>query len=214
MKAPNMFYGRGLISFLLTVFRIVFFLSVFATSILLITNMVSMFTNVPLSPPNFPVLFSLTNEGVFNSSSVIEESSFVFNEGMGYVSIVNPSKGMVVFRVILTMLGAVCMLVSLRQTILILEAVKEARFLIIKNALRLRWIALLGIAMFFFDKLSTLVSYAYFSDKLELSGVAFKKFNYFILLNIEFIFYCLFLLVIAEAFRVGAQLQEETKLTI
>lgn len=214
MKIQNLFYGKSLISFLLAIFRIVFFLFTFGTAIFVIISVISMFTNVPISPPDFPVLFSLTNEGVFNSPSAMEESNFILRRGMGYVSIANPSKGMVVFNTILVLMVTVCMLVSIRQTILILEAVKKGSFLIIENAIRLRWIALLGMAMYLFDKLNMLVSYSYFSDKLELSGVEFEGFNYFTLLNIEFIFYSLFLLVIAEAFRVGAQLQEETKLTI
>lgn len=213
MKALNILYGKRLINFLLNILRILFFLYAFSAILMLIFGFFGLVTDFDMTPPEFPVLFSVINEGSFNDLGG-QASNFKLHGGLGYIGMENPPNGIVIFTNIIWLLVMIGMLISMKQTIFILEAAKKGDFLINENAIRLRWIALIGIALFLLEKTYSIFTYVYFSDRLELSGVSFESFNTFAFMNTEFIFYSLFLLVIAEAFRVGSQLKEETELTI
>ena len=95
-----------------------------------------------------------------------------------------------------------------------LKAAKKGGFLIIENAIRLRKIALLGIVMYFFESLATFVASNYLSDKLQFEGLEFTSINSYLFFDIQTVIYSLFLLVISEAFRMGALLKQEVDLTI
>ena len=96
----------------------------------------------------------------------------------------------------------------------ILKTVITKSFLLIENAVRLRWIALFGVAIFFIDKITGSISTAYLNNYIELPGVKFEIINMLTFINVESVFHSLFLLVIAEIFRLGAKLKEEHDLTI
>ena len=95
-----------------------------------------------------------------------------------------------------------------------LEAAQTGNFLVTKNAIRMRHMALLFIFVFFIDKLSLLISSSFLTDKLDFPGVHFMSVNYYSFARWEYVFFYLFLLVVAEAFRIGAQLKQENDLTI
>lgn len=112
------------------------------------------------------------------------------------------------------LLNYICVLLIIYLIIKMLKNAREGSFLITKNAIRLRYIALLNIALILIDKLFILISSAYFSDKLEFPGLEFSTINGYSFSYWKYIFLFLFLLIIAEAFRLGAQLKEENDLTI
>ena len=95
-----------------------------------------------------------------------------------------------------------------------LKNAQEGTFLVAKNAIRLRYIALLNIALLLIDKILIVVSSSYLNDKLEFSGIEFSNINWYFFSSWKYIFLYLFLIIIAEAFRLGAQLKEENDLTI
>lgn len=100
---------------------------------------------------------------------------------------------------------------------LIIKMLKNAQdgtFLSSKNAIRLRYIALLNIFLLLYNKIYFFVTTSYLIDKLEFSGLEFRDLNWGSFNGWKFIFLYLFLLIIAEAFRLGAQLKEENDLTI
>ncbi|WP_089894960.1 DUF2975 domain-containing protein [Kriegella aquimaris] len=201
------------INFLANLFRIGFFLLAFSLFIWVIYNIFIFFTDSPTIHMDFPVMFSLTEQGLWNNPDTSELSKF-YMQSMGMIRAENLPKGFLALYSIITLFANLCILLSMRQVLLILESAKTGAFLIVENAIRLRWIALLGIAIFLLERTGLLISAYFFSDKLQVSGLEFTSVNFFSFFYFETIFYALFLLVIAEAFRIGAELKKEADLTI
>ncbi|MBM1106410.1 DUF2975 domain-containing protein [Aurantibacter crassamenti] len=214
MNSSQKIKDLKLITFLLGIFRIGFFLLAFSLSIWAIIGILVLVTNTFTNNMSFPVMFSLVNEGAFHVSSELENGMFVIKDAMGIMSSDTLPKSFIALHGLFTLSINICILFSIRQIVHILESAKTGNFLVVKNAIRLRWIAILGLIILFFDRLSTLSSATYFSSKLEYSGLEFNAFNVFSLMEFDTLFIYLFLLVIAEAFRLGAQLKEENDLTI
>jgi len=133
---------------------------------------------------------------------------------MGIIGVDQLPKGFLLAHSSISLLSYFGVLFSLRWTIKILEAAKQGEFLIIEIAIRLRWIALLGIGCIFFDRLATIFASSYLYDKLEYPGLEFTNINFFSFLTLQSVFSFLFLWVIAEAFRIGSQMKQENDLTI
>lgn len=215
METKNKFNGKGLITFLLVVFRIFFLLTAIVLIIMGIYSLISLFAETPTTISQYPVLFSFTNEGVLNNIGDTGITKVSMEHGTGLMVSDKLPKGFILVYNMLMLLQLVISFFSLKLTIQILEAAKEGAFLIIENAIRLRWIAFLGIGLYVLTISATLISTSYLSDKLEFAGLEFNNYNLFTYITSkESIFYYLFLLVIAEAFRIGAQLKKENDLTI
>ena len=106
------------------------------------------------------------------------------------------------------------LLFGIRHTLKILDSVSKGAFFLTENALRLRWIGLLNIGFSLIYMIST-----YFSSTLVGTQVAFEEVNFQLVNMLSFehtngIFMGLFLIIIAEVFRIGAQLKLENDLTI
>jgi len=108
----------------------------------------------------------------------------------------------------------VCVLLMICFIIKILKSAQEGTFLVAKNAIRLRYIALLNSAVLLCDKIIIFVSPSYLSDRLEFLGLEFSNTNWYSFSSWKYIFLFLFLPIIAEAFHLGAQLKQENDLTI
>lgn len=212
--ATKKIHGLALIKFLLGMFRIGFFLLAFMLIIWGITSIFIFFTDIPSFSANFPVMFSPIDEGIFKVPSESEVGKFMMKDAMGFVSSDSIPKGFLALYSLVILSMNICILLSMRQVIRILESAKMGGFLVAENAVRLRWIALLGLIILFLDRFATVTSASYFSDKLEITGLEFTWFNFFTLMEFDTLFASLFLLVIAEAFRVGALLKQENDLTI
>jgi len=214
MKAVNKLHNGVLINFLLIVFQAGLFLSVFGLFFNVLLGVLELYTGDSTSPMDFPVMFSMNHAGVINLIDHPGVVNFGMESGIGTIAAENLPKGFVSLYGIIYILGLSCFLLILKLTIDILKAVKKGGFLIIENAIRLRKIALLGIVMYFFESLATFVASNYLSDKLQFEGLEFTSFNSYLFFDIQTVIYSLFLLVISEAFRMGALLKQEVDLTI
>lgn len=210
--------GKGLIKFLIIVFRTFYFILWFSVIVVVILEFVSLRkifdpTGFPF-PIDFTVYFSIDENSGVTTWDLDENSNFSINYAMGSIKVSSvPSHFMALYCLLILVLF-VLMMLSLRLIIKILKTVKDKSFLLIENALRLRWIALLGVAILFADKITLYTASNYLSNHIEYPGVKFTNINVYIIQNSESVFSSLFLLVIAEVFRIGAKLREEQALTI
>jgi len=214
MAIHNKFNSGNLINFLLIVFQIGFLLMGFGLGLFILLAIVAFFTGSPVFPAGFTVMFSLSQDGIVNIPNQITGTTFNIENAMGIIGVDQLPKGFLLAYSGISVLANVCILYSLRWTINILEAAKQGDFLIIENAIRLRWIALLGIGCIFFDRLATIFASFYLYDKLEYPGLEFTNINFFSFMTLQSVFSFLFLWVIAEAFRIGSQMKQENDLTI
>lgn len=113
-----------------------------------------------------------------------------------------------------TMLNFACSLLIVYLIIKMLKDAQDGGLLVSKNAIRLRYIALLCILLLLYNKIFLFISTSYLRDKIEFTGLEFHDFSWYTLNGWQYIFLYLFLLIIAEAFRLGAQAKEENDLTI
>ena len=208
------FNGGSLINFLLIVFQIGFLVLGLGLAFLVLFAIIAFFTESPILPGGFTVMFSLNQDGIVNMSDQMMGTTFSIKNAMGIIGVDQLPNGFLLGYSSISVLSYLGVLFSLRLTIKILEAAKLGDFLIIENAIRLRWIALLGIGCIFFDRLATIFASSYLYDKLEYPGLEFTNINFFSFITLQSVFSFLFLWVIAEAFRIGSQLKQENDLTI
>ena len=203
---------------LLFIFRLFYVLIWIAIAVMSIIFIISIFNLNETAgfprPAGFRIYFSLLDEaGVARWGDEVT-STFYISDALGSIKLSNiPYDFMAIYSLMSLLLGIVIQL-SIRLTIKILKTVITKSFLLIENAVRLRWIALFGVAIFFIDKITGSITAAYLNNYIELPGVKFEIINLFTFINVESVFHSLFLLVIAEIFRLGAKLKEEHDLTI
>ncbi|WP_422079475.1 DUF2975 domain-containing protein [Ulvibacterium sp.] len=214
MVVKNRVYGSALIQFLLWVLRIGFFLFAHGVIIWLIYSIFIFITGGPTRHMDFPVMFSFADEGSLKTLNDGSAAKFYMRGATGAIMSDDVPRGFLAIYSFIALLIKVLFLLSLRLSIRILDSVRIGKFFIVENAIRLRYIGLLGIVFFILDRLGTVISASYFSDRLEFSGMVFTSFNLFSWVTLNSLFISLFLLVIAEAFRIGAQLKAENDLTI
>lgn len=214
MEKETKSHGGPLIGFLLTFFRVIFFL--FAISILFwaLHSFFVFATDAPALHMEFPVLFSIDSNLQWQNPQIFESSNLYLHNSIGTISADFLPKGFLAIYSLISLAANLCALFAIKYVIRILEAVQSGSFLVVENATRLRAIAIFGIGLFFIDKVATTYSAYYFSSQLELSNLNFTSMNIFSFQHLESVFGALFLLVIAEAFRIGAQLKKENDLTI
>ena len=212
MKPVHKSYHRSVINFLIIVFQMGFSLCAIVMIFFIGLSILEVFIEDSVFPSDFPVMFSLDHIGTANMLDH-RQPNVSIKRGIGMITTDGLSPGFVIFYRIIYVLGLACFLWSLKFTIEILKAVKQGSFLIKENARRLQSIALLSIGMYLLGSLGTLVSSSYLSDKLHFPGLEFKM-NAYVFFDVETLIYSLFLLVISEAFRIGALLKEEADLTI
>jgi hypothetical protein len=166
------------------------------------------------SPIDLGAYFALEEEiGISHFNDKVN-SAFSIKYAMGSIELANVPYNFMVLFCFLALILFISILLSIRLTLKILKTIKDKSFLLMENAIRLRWIALLSIAILFTDKLIAVITSGYLSNHIEYPGVHFSTLNVYTFLNIETVFSSLFLLVIAEVFRIGAKLKEEQDLTI
>lgn len=163
---------------------------------------------------NLPIVFNPTEKGVLTLPHTNYEYMFDIPVATGtFQAFGLPLKIFYLYSIG----GLVYFTCTLLITYLIIKMLRDAEngtFLVVKNAIRLRYIALLLIVSLLRDKITIIASSNYLRDKMELPGLEFYNFNPYSFENWKYIFLFLFLLIIAEAFRLGAQLKEENDLTI
>ena len=216
MKAQNKRYSKSLINFLLIAFRGIFFLGALVLILGSLIGIVSLFTNAPAFPISLPISFSLTDHGSILTTNT-DMATFVIPYAKGSILTDDLPKTVLILSFMGLLLSMLCTLFTIKYICRILESANTGLFLIDENAIRLRWIAILSIAACLIEAFFTLFSSLYLFDTLEFSGVQFFDSplrSILFLIRWEYILASLFLLVIAEAFRIGAQLKQENDLTI
>lgn len=206
--------STSLIKFLLVIFRGIFFLYAIGLILYVIISTISLTTRNQQQHTSLPVMFRLTDTGNLISSKSESISTFHIYYATGFIGTESLPGSARVFSMFVSILISICVLLIIKLICQILEAAKTGDFLVVKNAIRMRHMALLFIMVFFIDKLYLFISSSYLSDKLDFQGVGFIRIHYYGLARWEYIFFYLFLLVVAEAFRIGAQLKHENDLTI
>lgn len=165
-------------------------------------------------PVDLPIVYNHIDKGILTLPHIDYEYILSIPQATGTFLVYGLPLKLFYIQSIETVLTSACGLLMIYLIIKMLKSAKEGAFLVAKNAIRLRYIALLNITLILISKISFFVSMSYFSDKLEFPGLEFSNdiqnsFN-----GWKYIFLYLFLLIIAEAFRLGAQLKEENDLTI
>ncbi|WP_200975191.1 DUF2975 domain-containing protein [Echinicola sp. 20G] len=202
--------------FIFQAMKILIWISLIMSSILIIVTLIpneGAWKNI-IPPPNFVVYFSLPEELGIAQWGDGNTTPFSIVSALGVIKTTFAPKSLVLFYSLMTILTTLLILFSIIFTVRILKSVKKKAFLLVENAVRLRWIALLGIGIYFTDRITSTVTSSQLSKHLQFPEVDFTGINFFAFLNFESIFGSLFLLVIAEVFRMGAQLKEENDLTI
>lgn len=214
MKLSSAFSGKSLIKILLIALRSFFLLGSISMILWLLYTTVCLFTDTPMMSPRFQVMFTMVKDSTLAEKRMTPQSEFHMPVGVGMVEAIDQPKGFVALFSILSILSSICLLLAIRWTIQVLEAAGTGAFFLIANARRLRWIALFGFGMLFFYRLANFTSASHFKDLLQLPGVEFTNNYIFHFGDVLYVFSLLFLLVLAEAFRVGAIVKAENDLTI
>jgi hypothetical protein len=161
-----------------------------------------------------PLVFSPTNKGILTLPHTDYEYMFDIPVATGIFQAFGLPLKIFYIHSFGILLYHTCVLLMIYLIIKMLKNAQDGTFLIPENAIRLRYIALLNIVILLRDKIIIICSSTYLKDKIEFSGLEFSDFNLYTFDNWKYIFLFLFLLIIAEAFRLGAQLKEENDLTI
>ncbi|WP_273566134.1 DUF2975 domain-containing protein [Maribacter halichondriae] len=161
-----------------------------------------------------PVVFKPSNSGILRLPHTDYEYMFNIPEATGTFQAFGLPLKIFYIQSIGILLYYACILLIIYLIIKMLKNAQDGTFLVQKNAIRLRYIALLLIVTLLRDKVTIIASSIYLREKIELSGLEFYDFTSYTFDNWKHIFLYLFLLIIAEAFRLGAQLKEENDLTI
>jgi len=218
MNARQPITGKGLIKFLIFVFSAFYYILWFCLVLVVVIEFISLRkifdpSGFPI-PIDFTVFFSLNEELGVANWDVGGNTNFSINYAMGSVKLSYAPNGFIALFCFMALSIFILSIFLTRLMIKILKTVKDKSFLLIENALRLRWIALLGIAILIVEKTFSFVIANYLSTHIEYSGVKFTGINPYFILNFDTVLNSLFLLVIAEVFRIGAKLKEEQDLTI
>lgn len=163
---------------------------------------------------NLPIDFKMTDKGILKLPHTDYEYLFHIPEATGsFIANGLPLK-FFYFDSIGTVLNSAGALLMIYLIIKMLKSAQDGTLLLSKNAIRLRYIALLNILLLVYNKVYFFISTSYLIDKIKFKGLEFSNLSWKSFNGWKFIFLYLFLLIIAEAFRLGAQLKEENDLTI
>lgn len=163
---------------------------------------------------SLPVVFKPSSKGILRLPHTDYEYMFQIPEATGTFQAFGLPLKIFYIQSVGILVYYACILLVIYLIIKMLKNAQDGNFLVIKNAIRLRYIALLLILWLLLDKVTIIASSLYLKGKIELPGLEFHEFTSYTFDNWKHIFLYLFLLIIAEAFRLGAQLKEENDLTI
>jgi hypothetical protein len=213
MKPPSSLYRKSLIDILLVALRSAFLIGSISLMLWLLYTTVCFFTDTPMPSSTLPVMFSTADGGGLSAGDQ-PEIYLKMPIAIGWISAENEPKGFVAVCSIFYFLANLCLLLAIRLTIQVLEAAGSGAFFLQANAVRLRGIALTAFGILFFYRLATIISASHFKNKLQFPGLEFNSHYIFYFGDLLYIMGLLFLLVLAEAFRIGAIVKAENDLTI
>ncbi len=214
MKKRTIISAKSLIIFLRYSFMGMFLLSSFNLAYFFFIELWPALVHGKRQGVNLPIVFSHTEKGILTLPHIDYEYIFRIPHATGtFLAFGLPLK-LFYIQSIGTVLKSACVLLMLFLIIKMLKSAQKGILLVVKNAIRLRYIAILCIAILLIDHIVFFASSAYLHNKLEFPGIEFSNLNWYSSGNHKLLFLFLFLLIIAEAFRLGAQSKEENDLTI
>lgn len=163
---------------------------------------------------SLPINFSPSEKGVLTLPQIDYEYTVHIPAAEGTFTVFGLPLKYFYFDSIGILLNYFCGLLMIYLIIKMLKSALDGIFLVSINAIRLRYIALLSILLLLYNKLFVFISTAYIRDKIEFPDLEFNKFGWQSINGWQYLFLFLFLLIIAEAFRLGAQAKQENDLTI
>lgn len=218
MKKQHKEKDTRLVNILLIIFRGLYFLTVLSLAFIALFAFLAILVGkhpIDSMSFNFPVFFSMienSGEAIWNDQTI---TPFKINQTLGIISLSNIPSFLLIVYSLLTMLAVVFGLQAIRLSIQILESVKFKKFFLSENAVRLKWIALLNIGAFLSTRLNYIFTSNYLANKIELTGIYFENLTLnMIFANTDIVIFNLFLLIIAQVFKVGAEMKNEQDLTI
>ena len=218
MSTPFAITKIHFINFLYFVFGLLF-ISTLLTAVFLFINLVYYVFNInelmDLKNPFVAQVYLVdsVSDGILNWSQE-ESAPFELISKVGYMQTSRvPGRFLVLNHFLfLVMCGAV--MFSIKFALQILNEVKSGAFLLVENTLRFRWIVLLNVFAFLVYKLSGIINSYYFSQRIAgEEGLSFGI-NRLSFEGVGAIFWAIFLIIIAEVFRIGAAIKAENDLTI
>lgn len=214
MKIRETIPAISLIKFLLIALRIIFLWTVLMGALFFINQIIPAMIGDENPNISLPIVFKTTDVGNLTMPNTDNAYGFNIYSATGVIVTNGLPKKILYIASIAVILNIACVLFMINLICKMLENAQEGNFLVRKNAIRLRYIGLLSIVLLVLDKTFTIISSSYLSDKLEFQGLEFNNFNYYSYAQWMHIFFYLFLIIIAEALRLGAQSKEENDLTI
>lgn len=214
MKKRSIISAKSLIIFLRYSFIGMFLLSVFNLAYFLFIQLWPALIHGKRQAVNLPVVFNHTEKGIFTLPHIDYDYIFRIPHATGTFLAYGLPLKLFYIQSIGTVLKSVCILLMLYLIIKILKSAQKGILLIVNNAIRLRYIALLSISILLIDKIVFFISSVYLSDKLEFPGIEFSTINWYSFGSWKLLFFFLFLLIVAEALRLGSQVKQENDLTI
>lgn len=214
MKNRTIVSAKSLINFLLFSFWGLFLWYTFLLAYFFFVQLWPALFHSKRQGVNLPIIYNHIEKGILTLPQIDYEYILHIPPASGSFLVFGLPLKFFYIQSIETVLTYACGLLMIFLIIKMLKSAKDGSFLVAKNAIRLRYIALLNIALLAIDQISIYISMSYFSDKLEFPGLEFtnevlRAFN-----GWKYIFLYLFLIIIAEAFRLGGQLKKENDLTI
>jgi hypothetical protein len=218
MKNKNIKNQNTRVNVLLIIFRGLYFLTIVSIALMVLFLVVMLVSGVyPLNALgfNFPVYFDMIQSNGVAMWSDQTTTPVKMTNVMGSIWLSDIPNVLLVVSSFFSILVIGFGIQSIRLSIRILESVKFRKFFLIENAVRLRWIALFNIAAFLFVRMNSIFTSNYLGSRMELVGIEFENINLHMLFgNVDIVIFNLFLLIIAEVFRVGAEMKNEQDLTI
>jgi hypothetical protein len=218
MKNQKLEHKNTLVNVLLIIFRFLYFSTIASLAFIVLMALVMLLSGeYPLNALgfNFPIYFDMIqSEGyaIWNDQTT---TPIKIKNVMGSIWLSDIPNLLLIVSSLFSLMMIGFTIQSIRFSIRILESVKFRKFFLIENAVRLRWIALFNIAAFLSTRLSSIFTSNYLGSKMELAGIEFENINLHMFFgNVDIVIFNLFLLIISEVFRLGAEMKNEQDLTI
>lgn len=218
MKNLAFFSRNSIINLLSLVFSFLFIIALL-NALFFFIHTISYLTDINemvelKTPFSFQVyLIDSAREGLINWTQN-EEASFQMISQVGKIQTRRAPGSFLAFNNFLFLLMSILALFSFKLAIRILHDVKSGAFLLAENTDRFRWIILLNVLAFIIYRVSVIFTTYYFNQKIFAEEPLSLGLNLLSFEGFGVIFWGLFLIVIAEVFRIGALVKTENDLTI
>lgn len=206
-KYTNHSKGATFTRFFRVIFRIIYFFLWLAIAFNLILMIVSAFTGTREAlPGTLEVLATFNAENTGNLQwSKNFDTEVSMKGGVGLISINQADPWFYFINQVKNVIVLLLVAFSIRHVLKMFNSLKTQSFLIPENALRLRHIGLLNIAAYSTGLVAQIALNSYLEDKITWQGLDFQKITAISFVTFESALWALFLIVIAEIFRLSVK---------